>query len=149
MSWEAEMQLTNAINASMCPSISVTDSVVHVVWYDNRDLNEEIYYKRKTTGTIIIGTGNDLSGNSGQQISIYPNPVTDHFTITFTLEHTVKVNLEVRNEIGQVVATIINESLLQGNHQVDWNTKGMPSGIYFCHLTAGDQSSTGKIVVVR
>jgi hypothetical protein len=64
MSWEAEMQLTNTINASMCPSISVTDSVVHVVWYDNRDLNEEIYYKRKTTGTIIIGTGNDLSGNS-------------------------------------------------------------------------------------
>jgi hypothetical protein len=82
-------------------------------------------------------------------INIYPNPTSENFTITFTLEHTAMVNLKVHNRLGQVVATILDESLSQGKLQLTWNTEGSPSGIYFYHLTVGSQSSIGKMLVVR
>ena len=48
VNWGADTRLTNQFSASTNPSISVSGSVVHVVWKDNRDGNDEIYYKRST-----------------------------------------------------------------------------------------------------
>ncbi len=52
LSWGADTRLTNATNGSIFPSLSVSGSVVHVVWQDERDGNQEIYYKRSTNGGI-------------------------------------------------------------------------------------------------
>jgi hypothetical protein len=147
VNWGEDLRLTNAIFTSQQPSVAVSDSVVHVVWFDDREMNEEIYYKRNPTGNIVVGIENDLSGNSEQQFSIYPNPASDHFTITFTLEQPTNVNLKVRNGIGQVVATILDGKQSQGVHQIKWKIAGMPSGIYYFRLTAGNQASTGKLVL--
>jgi len=49
VSWDLEdTRLTDSWSESKIPSISVSDSNVHVVWHDNRDGNYEIYYKRST-----------------------------------------------------------------------------------------------------
>ncbi len=49
VTWEPDVQLTNNPGfSSSFPCISASDSVVHVVWYDNRDGNFEIYYKRSS-----------------------------------------------------------------------------------------------------
>lgn len=48
--WSADTRLTNDIHWSIFPSISVADTMVHVVWTDDRDGNPEIYYKRNPTG---------------------------------------------------------------------------------------------------
>jgi hypothetical protein len=83
------------------------------------------------------------------QLNVYPNPVSDQFTIIFTLERPVWVSLEVYNRLGKIVAIILDESMPQGELQLTWKTDGLTSGIYFYRLTAGSQSSTGKLVVVR
>jgi hypothetical protein len=46
ISWGGDTRLTNAPSTSEIPSITVSGSVVHVVWFDLRDLNYEIYSKR-------------------------------------------------------------------------------------------------------
>lgn len=46
--WGADIRLTNATGNSKEPSIAVSGNTVHVVWYDSRDGNEEIFYKRST-----------------------------------------------------------------------------------------------------
>ena len=43
--WSADMRLTNDANDSYYPSAAALGSNVHVAWQDNRDGNEEIYYK--------------------------------------------------------------------------------------------------------
>ncbi|MFZ1459195.1 MAG: hypothetical protein WAU38_00225, partial [Ignavibacteria bacterium] len=45
-SWETDTRLTNNASSSVSPSVTVSGPAVHVVWFDNRDGNEEIYYKR-------------------------------------------------------------------------------------------------------
>jgi hypothetical protein len=53
VSWGADIRLTNSNSVLNCPSIAVSDSAVHVVWHDNRDGNNEIYYKNDPTGNIV------------------------------------------------------------------------------------------------
>ena len=50
-SWEAGKRLTDNSAVSKA-SVSVSGSVVHVVWSDERDGNYEIYYKRDLTGNV-------------------------------------------------------------------------------------------------
>jgi len=45
-SWQGEINLTaNSANSNI-PCLAAADSMVHIAWYDNRDGNYEIYYKR-------------------------------------------------------------------------------------------------------
>lgn len=46
--WGSDIRLTSAAETSESPSIVASGSNVHVVWWDNRDGNYEIYYKRST-----------------------------------------------------------------------------------------------------
>jgi hypothetical protein len=48
LNWESDVRLTNDSAVSNLPSVSVSGAVVHVVWYDFRNGNNEIYYKRST-----------------------------------------------------------------------------------------------------
>ena len=64
ISWGADTRLTNNTANSSSSSVSVSSSVVHVVWFDARDLNDEIYYKRSTDGGISWGTDTRLTNNT-------------------------------------------------------------------------------------
>ncbi len=55
VNWGADSRLTNDPAASFLPSVAVSAQVVHVVWFDDRDGNQEIYYKRSTDGGISWG----------------------------------------------------------------------------------------------
>jgi len=44
--WSNETRLTHAKEDSFRPRIAVYHQILHVVWYDNRDGNFEIYYKK-------------------------------------------------------------------------------------------------------
>jgi hypothetical protein len=48
--WDSDTRLTNNASTSMYPSVAVAGPRVHVVWYDGRDGNAEIYHKRNPTG---------------------------------------------------------------------------------------------------
>ncbi len=61
VSWEPDTRLTYNSASSYRPSLSESDSLVHVVWYDNRDGNNEIYYKRNPAGNHIDFLRNGLN----------------------------------------------------------------------------------------
>ena len=69
ISWGADTRLTTNAANSWYPSVSVSASAVHVVWQDNRDGNEEIYYKRSTDGGLSWGTDTRLTNNFGSSLS--------------------------------------------------------------------------------
>ena len=67
LSWGTDTRLTNNSAYSGSPSIAVSSQVVHIVWYDDRDGNNEIYYKRSNDGGINWGTDIRLTNNSANQ----------------------------------------------------------------------------------
>ncbi len=73
LTWSSDIRLTNSAGVSLHPAISASGLLVNVVWYDNRDGDYEIYYKRSTDGGINWGSDTRLTISSGisQDPSIY------------------------------------------------------------------------------
>ena len=61
ITWGADTRLTSNTDWSQYPSIAVSGTLINVVWEDNRDGNDEIYYKRSTDGGIIWGADTRLT----------------------------------------------------------------------------------------
>jgi hypothetical protein len=68
--WLSDTRLTNDAAVSQRPSVAVSGGVVHVTWYDSRNSNDEIYYKRSTDGGVTWGADTRLTNNFN--VSILP-----------------------------------------------------------------------------
>jgi len=84
----------------------------------------------------------------------YPNPFNPETTISYSLEHSGNVKIEVYNVKGQLVRTLINEAQNAGKHSAVWNgrddhNRSVASGIYYYRLTAGSFTSTKKMVLMK
>lgn len=66
----------------------------------------------------------------------YPNPFNPATTISFSLKADANVTLKVFNVLGQEVATLINNTLSAGTHNVDFSAAGLNSGVYIYNLVA-------------
>ncbi len=69
--WSSDIRLTNNPQSSLYPSISVSGSNIHIVWVDNRDGNNEIYYKRSNDNGNTWS--NDIRLTDNPQESFYPS----------------------------------------------------------------------------
>ncbi|OFZ08628.1 MAG: hypothetical protein A2338_04530 [Bacteroidetes bacterium RIFOXYB12_FULL_41_6] len=78
LSWGNDVQLTDSPLSSY-PSVAVSGSVVHVVWQDMRDGNNEIYYKRNPTGDPV-GINEPVTDRNTIQIS--PNPFSNEISVS-------------------------------------------------------------------
>lgn len=66
----------------------------------------------------------------------YPNPFNPTTKISFGLASTAKVRIIVYNTLGQEIAVLADNVLGEGNHEVEFNAKGLPSGIYLYKMEA-------------
>ena len=80
----------------------------------------------------------------------YPNPFNPSTIINFSIpkENTL-VSLKIYNSIGQEVGTLINQVVPAGNHEVQFDATGLPSGVYFYTLTAGNFVNSKKMIVLK
>ncbi|TKJ40858.1 hypothetical protein CEE37_06650 [candidate division LCP-89 bacterium B3_LCP] len=79
----------------------------------------------------------------------YPNPFNPLTTIPFDLPEATKINLTIYNLAGQKVATLVDGYREAGSHEVTWNAVGLPSGVYFAHLNAGDSHMVQKLLLTK
>jgi len=115
------------------------------------------------TGSVVLTNGEDI--NSVTQIAIallnfaaqfgiaecekssvlrhdfylnqnHPNPFRSSTNISFILPNNTHVTLKVYNTIGQEVATLVDQEMGVGKHNVSWNAIGLPSGVYYYRLAA-------------
>ncbi|MGH7456771.1 MAG: T9SS type A sorting domain-containing protein, partial [bacterium] len=79
----------------------------------------------------------------------YPNPFNPSTNIAFALVQAGNVKLRIFNALGQKVATLVNGRMSAGQHNVAWDARNVPSGIYFYKLEAGAFSQTRKMVLMK
>src|SRR5690606_25342735 len=70
-SWGADIRMTNNPANSQFPSVASSGSAVHVVWWDFRNTNDEIYYKRSSDGGVSWGADTRLTTSGAE--SQYPS----------------------------------------------------------------------------
>jgi hypothetical protein len=79
----------------------------------------------------------------------FPNPFNPSTTITYTLPVTARVAVKIFDLHGRDVATLVDAVAQPGQHQVEWNADGLPTGIYFCRYSTGSFVQTMKLLYVR
>jgi hypothetical protein len=79
----------------------------------------------------------------------HPNPFNPTTTISYALPKASHVSLNVYNTLGEVVRELVKEEKPAGAYAHRWDASGLPSGIYFYRLKAGEFAQTRKMVYIR
>ena len=79
----------------------------------------------------------------------FPNPFNPITTIKYRTNKPCFISLKIYDILGHEIATLVNEFQTIGKHQVKWFAQGLPSGIYFYRLQAGEFSKTNKLILQK
>ncbi|MCB2213266.1 T9SS type A sorting domain-containing protein [bacterium] len=79
----------------------------------------------------------------------YPNPFNPSTVVPFMLPHRAQVKIAVFDVLGREVATLLNEPVNGGAHQVIWNGDKTASGVYFVRMQADDFTATRRVVLMK
>lgn len=148
VTWESDTRLT--YNPAECynPSATVSDSAVYVVWWDTRDLNDEIYFKRNLRDGVGI---NDTvpTYTAKDEIFIRSTIFRDKIVVQFTKSFTKSIKFTLYNHCGNVVFSksydpMHNSLILEGK-----KIKDLPAGVYFCRIETDKFTALDKIIKLK
>jgi hypothetical protein len=150
LTWGSDTRLTSNPESSDGPSVSVSGTAVHVLWYDHRDGNYEIYYKRNPTGNPVGITNFNSKIPEGFFLSQnYPNPFNPVTNIKFDLPKSGNVILKVYNAEGREVTTLVNEYMQAGSYTTDFDGTKIASGLYFYTIQTAGFVETKKMILIK
>ncbi len=98
-----------------------------------------------------IANNNSLAG-SFQLSQNYPNPFNPETKISFIINKSSNISLEIFDSRGSVVAHLIdNKFYTPGNYSVAFNAGqyNLSSGVYFYRLSAGNFSEVKRMMLVK
>jgi hypothetical protein len=84
----------------------------------------------------------------------YPNPFNPKTKIKFDVPKTglnglSDVSIKVYDILGREVSVLINERLLPGTYETEFDGTNYSSGVYFYMLIAGSHFETKKMVLLK
>jgi hypothetical protein len=139
-------QGSSNIGNSVCDMIDVreSDGLVVVATHASG------IYSATITSVNDITTGMDLiAAKAEPELKNYPNPVASTTTIEFILNKKSKVNLQVWDECGRSLGTLIDQTMQAGKHTIDYNASALRPGIYYYSLIADNTRKTNRMVIVK
>jgi len=137
---------------------NVTSKPVGTYYYRVRGHNTAWNWGDQGPLEDIIVTGSGIAQEpTGKLVTsifkVRPNPVRSGAHISYALERAGGARLEVYDATGRLVKTIASGMHKAGTYTAAWDSKDIagrlvPSGVYYCRLTA-DATSTARLAVVR
>jgi PKD repeat protein len=116
--------------------------MVHLTIFSDCGCMDTVYHEVVAEDHAKVET----RGTTDPQLIVYPNPLKDVAEISFKLIHPARVNVEVINTSGTVVARITDEQYQSGTHQLRWNSEDLTAGLYILKMMVGDKIYTSKLV---
>jgi hypothetical protein len=102
-------------------------------------------YGSSTSG-VFFSSAEDAARTPLFKVSY--NPSRANAVISYTLQDTRRVSMNIVDERGRQVAAIVNGIMSAGKHEAVWNAKRVPAGVYICRMAIeGREGATEKIIV--
>ncbi len=79
----------------------------------------------------------------------YPNPFNPETTIKFTIPANQVVKLSIYSITGELVGNLINREMNSGTYTLTFDASNLASGIYIYNLTAGNNSVSRKMTLLK
>ncbi|AYB34235.1 DUF1501 domain-containing protein [Chryseolinea soli] len=97
---------------------------------------------------IITGTEGFISDRFSLG-ECFPNPAKDKTSLSFTLNSTNQVNVDLMDNQGKVVKAMVNGVYEPGEHKVDVELTGLPTGHYIYQFKTGFYKESKKLVIIK
>jgi hypothetical protein len=150
--WCPIIDLTPSPRGGSKPDVAVSSTAMHVVWTELVGGNQgtfRIFYRRGHFTPADVKERRSEIPLSVTLYENYPNPFNSKTEIRFRITDYGLVHLKVYDVLGREMATLVNERKDAGEHTVGWNAGGLPSGVYYYRLFAGDRTKTKKALLIR
>lgn len=130
----------------------------HFIWvitYFTEELEQSIeFYIDMQNGQLLrtVNTKEPVRNQLPQSVILsqnYPNPFNAETNISFTLPRDNQVTLQILNNNGQLVTTLIRQKMTAGTHTVKWNATSFPSGVYYYRVQVGNQVLVRKMMLIK
>jgi photosystem II stability/assembly factor-like uncharacterized protein len=79
----------------------------------------------------------------------YPNPFNPSTVVRYALPFDAKVNVTVFNVTGQEISVLASGAANAGTYEASFNAANLPSGMYFCRMTAVSVDGKDKFSATR
>ncbi len=132
------------INASVLPISAVFDSLTPLVY--------NTQWTKTDSGCSPIGINIRQVGHVPTTYALhqnYPNPFNPVTKIKYEIPKAGDVKIEIFDELGRSVETIVDRNQQPGVYEVTWNASDYASGLYLFRMTAGSYVQTNKMVLIK
>ena len=80
----------------------------------------------------------------------YPNPFNPSTTVRFSVLDTKQpLSLHIYDIDGRLIETLFSGYVMPGFHEVQWNARQYPSGIYFAMFRSGYIMQSTKLILIK
>lgn len=79
----------------------------------------------------------------------YPNPFNPVTKIKFDIPNAINVSLKIYDILGREVSVVVNDFLIPGTYEFDFNGSSLSSGVYFYVFSSDDFYESKKMVLVK
>jgi len=135
------------------PSVRLWNNRIYTAWLDNRlDSTDSDIWANVLDWESPVGIDDDEPSQMPSVFKLcqnYPNPFNPTTVISYQLSVNSQVKLKIYDLSGREITTIVNERKPAGRYSVEWDAKGLASGIYYYRLEAGNHIETRKMVVMK
>jgi hypothetical protein len=107
---------------------------------------------------LIFAYRTDLTGAPDRSAAVpietalrqnYPNPFNPTTTIPFTINTGARTTVAIYDVLGREVARPVDEWKDPGEYNVQFDARGLASGMYLCRFTSGSTTQTHKLMLIR
>jgi len=113
------------------------------------DLFVSLIQKNLNPTSVRTGKFQDDLPNKFELFQNHPNPFNPTTEIGYQLAKPARVNLEIFNQQGQLVDTLIASYQPAGKYKYHWITRDLSTGIYYYRLTVGKLTEVRKCVLIK
>lgn len=148
---EGRSTSTFRIGAAWADGNSFNGTIDEFRIYERQLTEEEIKFLYENPGGAIDAVSSDATVPAMFALEQnYPNPFNPSTTISFALKQTEHVTLTVHNALGELVATLVNETRNAGQYNVSFDAADLPGGLYFYTLNIGSVfEQTNKMLLLK
>jgi len=97
------------------------------------------------------GTGINNRLADAMNLSVYPSPFTDLATISYTLQKSSKMKVEIYNVVGEKMGEILNETQVAGTHKLEMKASDVNyvGGLYYLKISVDQNTIIKKTMLTR
>jgi len=158
--WRSESKNNNYIRltTSLIPGSGNSVSKHEYNYIDKQVLSNIFYWykieelSRDGKSTFYGPVKTKISKSVAEKYALYqnyPNPFNPRTVISYDLPAGCDVDLSIYNSAGQKVSSLVFGRQAAGFHQYKWDAGGLPGGVYFYRLNAGEFLQMKKLVLLR